>query len=183
MGDDDQPDIQILDTENFRGGNNEVFSHSSLVMKAMNKTIELACREMRSGWFNHKTDRRGNSVLVYVDDTRKQFIEAVKTTEMVMSCDLDEEAKNKIQEIKNKLNLKFKQLCEIEKQDWILSNSEIKKERWRRGIFFRDGYLHPDLTYSQDYIEEMVNTYREIFKELTNLTSRIDFYKEEFYEN
>ena len=50
MGDDDQPDIQILDTENFRGGNNEVFSHSSLVMKAMNKTIELVSLQRNEKW-------------------------------------------------------------------------------------------------------------------------------------
>lgn len=177
-----EEDIQIADIENFVSDKEQQFSHQDLVMRSMRKCLEVGCREMRSGWFNQKTDRKGNTSLVYIDDTRKHFIEAVKTTEMIMDCDLDAKAINKIKKIKEKLKEEFLKLCAIEKVDWDTAHPNVRQQRWRDGIYFQSVKLHPDLPHAKEYIDIEVEAYREIFKELTKLTQRLDFYKAEMFE-
>jgi len=175
--------IQIADVEDFRGEKDVAFSHQQLVMRAMNKCLEAGCKEMRAGYFNEKQDTRGNIIRVYVEDTRKSFIECVETLEMIMECDLDEEAQKKILKIKNKLDETYKNLCKLEEKDWNECSFKIKKYRWMNGIYYRKGYLNVKLPYYQDYIEEQVVASREIVKELSKLTQRLNYYQEEDFGN
>lgn len=176
-------DIEIIDPENYSSEKGKQFSHSFLVMSVMRKCIEAGSKEMRSGWFNQKIDKNGNTVLTYIDDTRKQFIESVKTAEMILICDYDKDIKEQIGKIEEYLKTKYKKLCSLEKNDWEKAHPLIKNSRMQQGIYYKEGYLNEDLHYSQVYLEEEVDAYREIFKELTKLTKRLDFYEEEAYEN
>lgn len=177
MGDDD---VDFIDPENYSGSNSgESYSHKALIMASMRKVLEAGANEMRAGYFNEKTDRKGNVVLMYMQDTRKLFIEAVETLEMFMECDLDEEAKDKIKEIRESLKEKEKEIVEQEANDWKNAPPLLLRQRMMKGIFFREGYLHPDLPYYQDLIEERIHHYRQIFKELNKLTKRLNFYEVE----
>ena len=178
--DDDQ--IEILDVENYKGGGQLQFSHQILVMRVMNKCIEAGTKEMRSGYYNEKADRFGNKIMTYVPDTRKEFIENVKTAEMIMVCDLDDDAIKNISEIKKELKKEFEKLCGMERMEWESLGIKIKRDRWSKGIFQQRGTLNMKLPYYQEYLEFEVDCYRRILAELTQLTKRLDFYQEEDWE-
>ena len=176
-------DAEVIDTENYTGTSDSQFSHEALIMRVLNKCMEAGCREMRSGWFNQKVDKNGNTILQYIDDTRKQFIESVKSAETMMICDFDEPAKTKISEQKNKIKEKYSKLCDEEMNYWnnlprIMLNKLVDK-----GISYRKEKLNRNLDFFQDYIEFEVEIHREILKELILLTERKGFYKIEDYTN
>ncbi len=92
----DNNNLEIQDTENFRGGKDIVFSHQALVMKAMNRVLEIAGHELHTGFDRVETKMDGSTKKQYIESTQAAFFEAVKTVEMVMSCDLDEEAEKNL---------------------------------------------------------------------------------------
>jgi len=175
-------DIQIGDVENYSGEKDQQFSHKELVMRVMRICIELGSREMKPGWFNEKLDKRGNIVKVYIDDTRKGFIEAVKTAMMVMNCDFDPQTKRIIKKRLEDHKKVYKKFCNLETKDWASLNLNGKQFRWGSGIFYRKDYLSSKLPYAEEFLEYEVECYRKIFAELTNLTSRLDFYQAEDFE-
>ena len=181
MGEEDS-DIEILENESYSGGKEKGFSHQELVMIALRRALIAGNKEMRPGYYNTKTDARGNTSMVYVDDTRKQFIESVKSVGDMISCDLDELANKKIIKLKEELKEKFLKLCAEEKLDWETAHPKTKNQRWKEGVFHRPERLHPQLPYAQEYVEEEVDAYRKILREYVKLTKRKDFYKEEMYE-
>ena len=179
---DERDDIQIADTETYISEKDQQYSHQALVMKVMGRCVEASSKEMRSGYYNKKTDKYGSENLFYVEDTRKHFIECVRTAQMFMECDMDKEAEDKTKEVEQQLRKTFIEYCKREKTDWDSANITLKKQRWSVGIYYRAGYLHPELQYAQEFINEQVIAYRDIFKELNKLTSRLDFYKAEEFE-
>jgi len=174
---------EIIDVEDYHPSKEQQFSHQQLVARVMNKCLELGCKEMRAGYFNEKTDRNGDTMKVYIEDTRKAFVEAVETAEMVMVCDFDDSIKNNIKEIREKLEVLYKKLCEEEKKEWTGLKMSVKQQRWAKGITYRQECLNIHLPFYQEYIEAEVKAYREIYKELTLLTERKGFYEEEWIEN
>jgi hypothetical protein len=164
-------DIQLLDTDNFVGERSEEFSHSQLVMKCMKKCIELGCKEMREGYMNEKADRFGNIVRTYIEDTRKAFIEAVKTTQMIMFCDYDTETKKNIETYEKSIDIEYKRLCGEEDDQYNKDQSDIP--------YHFKGTLNKNMPFYQEYLECSLSIYRKIFSELTLLTNRINYYKEE----
>jgi len=176
MGDDD---IQIIDSETYEGEGDKQFSHQILVMRAMQKCLEAGCKEMRAGFINEKSDRVGNVIASYVEDTRNVFIESVETLQMIMTCDLDKEGNINIGRIKKRLKDEYNKLCAEEKSDFDNAPYLIKQLRIKNGIFYREGRLHTELIYSNDYIYSQVDASRKIVKELNLLTKRLKFYEEE----
>ena len=179
---DNNDEIIPIDNENFRWNKNIEFSHQSLVMRSMNKCIEAGCKEMRSGYWNEKSDKFGNVLKVYVPDTRKEFIENVKNTEIMMACDMDKEATDNIKATLDKMEKKFNTLCTLEEAEWTALGKSGSLARNNRGIFFMKGTLNTKLPYFQEYLEFEVNCYREILRELCCLTSRLKFYASQDYE-
>lgn len=176
-------DAEVIDTENYTGGSDSQFSHEALVMRVLNKCMEAGCREMRSGWFNQKTDRNGNIIRQYIDDTRKQFVESVKSAETMMICDFDEDSKKKINLLKEKLKEKYKKLYDEELKYWQNLPKIMVNRLLDKGINHRKGKLNRNLDFFQDYVEFEVDVYHELLKELILLTERRGFYKIEDYEN
>lgn len=174
-------DAEIIDTENYTGSSDAQFSHEALVMRVINKCLEAGCREMRSGWFNEKFDRTGNVIKTYIDDTRKNFIESVKSAEMIMYCDFDEDAKEKIGKLKEDVQTKYIKICDDEMNHWNVLPKILSVRLNQQGIFYRKEKLNRNLPFIQDYVEYEVEVYREILKELTLLTQRMKFYKQEDY--
>ena len=180
----EKDDIEVIDADSgYREDNDSTFSHQGLVMLSMRNTIDAGTKEMRSGWWNTVTNNRGDTKIIYVEDTRKAFVENVKNCLMVMACDFDDEAKKKVEVIKKELKTKFDLLLEQEKYDWEHISIDVKRSRWNKGIFLREGYLSTELPYYQDYINEEVEAHRKIFEELSHLSKRLDFYKEVMFIN
>jgi len=175
-------DIEIIEPDDYHGEKDQQFSHQALIMGIMKKCGDAGCKEMRTGYFNEKADRFGNLNRIYVEDTRKMFIEAVKTAEMFMECDYDKEATAEIKKLKEDLNKIYKNFIESEKKDIENAPNLLKKQRLLTGIYHREGCLHPKLQYSQEYLEQEVDYHRKIFSALKKLTKRLNFYEEYDYE-
>ncbi|HUS50903.1 MAG TPA: hypothetical protein VMZ91_12115, partial [Candidatus Paceibacterota bacterium] len=80
-------DLGIVNADNqYTVQEEEQFSHQVLVMSAMRKCLEAGSREMVEGYFNTRADRSGNIIKTYVDDTRKAYIESVKSFRDILSC-------------------------------------------------------------------------------------------------
>jgi len=172
----------IMDVDDYKNNESKEFSHQMLVMSVMRKAIEASAKEMRQGYYNEKVDRHGNTIRNYIEDTRKTFKECVETAIMIMICDFDKDATDNIKKHKDRLKVIKEDLFKLELKDWTSVGRDVLKERLSKGIFFRDGYLNTNLPYYQEYLEESVEVYREIFKELTLLTKRLYFYEVEDLE-
>jgi hypothetical protein len=181
MADDNVPDFEIGDVENFYSNKDEQFSHSMLVMMAMKKALEAGVREMRNGWFNIKTGNNGQVTKTYIDDTRKGFIESVKTCCMIMACDLDKEAEEYIDDCLQEVENKRIELAQIEEDSWNSQAESMKVLLKSKGIYNIAGHInHPDLKEQLVWFE--IEMYRSIFAELSRLTKRLDFFKAESFE-
>jgi len=173
-------DFEIGDVEGFSHKDNS-FSHSILVMVAMRKVLDTGSKEMRSGWFNEKFDKKGGVIKTYIEDTRKAFIESVKTCEMIMACDLDKQGEDKLKGIKLSLNEYLSELKKLNTNSWDTLPDYKKLEYQKDGVKHIKGFLTSPLL-KEEYIKYEIDMYREIFSELNRLTRRLDFYREETFE-
>lgn len=176
-----EDDFEIGDVENFGGAKDEQFSHSLLVMSAMRKCLDAGAKEMRDGWYNERTDRMGNKIKTYIEDTKKAFIESVRSCLMIMACDLDIEAEGYIDELLKDIENKKKELIKKNDDSWNnLSRDEKMKHMKSLGVNHILGTItHPTL--KQELNEYELDVYRSIFAELGKLTKRLDFYKAEMF--
>ena len=178
---DSSPDFEIGDVENFSNSKDEQFSHSSLVMSSMKRTVDAGNKEMKTGWFNVRQDAKGNTIKTYIDDSRKTFIESVKTCCMVMACDFDKEADEYIDECLQALEDKRIELAKIEEDSYNNLNTGLKAMMKHQGIYNIPGHIsHPELKEQLIWFE--IDMYRSIFAELTRLTKRVDWYKSQAFE-
>lgn len=169
--------LQIIESEGGYGDGDQKFSHTILVMKAMRKCLEAGAKEMIAGYFNEKSDARGNTIRIYIEDTRNAFIESIKTLEMVMECDLDADSEEKLKEINEKLKETYDELIVKEFEYWKdLSKNELRKMN-NNNLYYQKDTLNINLNFYQEYIEKQVETHRKIFKELNKLTKRMNFYE------
>jgi len=175
--DDEDDNIQIGDTESYGGQKEQTFSHQSLVMQAMKKCVEYGTIEQTQGIFLTEKDMKGRTKLTYRQDIRKAFIESVRTAKMIMICDFDKEAREKIKILIDKINTRKKELIK-EQWTWFEKlNQSQKNYYFNKGIIIRQDSFSTDLPYYQDYLFEELEIYRQILEELTLLTERLDFYK------
>jgi hypothetical protein len=181
MGEDSNNDLEIGSVENFGGSKDEQFSHSSLVMSAMKRCLEAGTKEMREGWFNERTDRQGNQIRTYIEDTRKAFIESVRSLKMVMAGDLDVVAVKRIK--------KYLASIKEREQEFIKSNNETwdNLSSYEKGLYLKSGQRHFSkvLTHpilKQHLIEYELQQWRKVFAELSRLTKRLGYYKSEPFE-
>ena len=178
---------------NFYSQKNQEFSHESLVMIAMRKVLEFSCGELIAGYYNTETDIKGKVKIVYKQDTRKAFIESVRSLRMVMICDFDDKAQKKLietedktkRDIKNNLMDKLQERKEfwIAQQNswWNRLNQAKKEDYFKEGSHVIDGYFNVNLPFYNQYFLEELEIYRLIYEELTLLTKRIKFYKSSRY--
>lgn len=188
MGDND--DFEVLDVEDYKNGKNQEFSHQSLVMMAMRKAIEYGCQELIPGYYNTEEDNRGKVKIVYKQDTRKAFIESVRTLRMIMVCDFDDDAKKKLikskkesedpeENLMDKIQARKNFWLEEQKKWWDNFSEGQKNILVKQGMQVMEGYFNMNLQFFQQYFLEELEIYREIFEELNLLTKRLKFYESE----
>lgn len=179
--DNDSGDFEIGNVENFGGGKDQEFSHSSLVMSAMKKCLEAGTKEMREGWFNERTDQKGNQIKTYIEDTRKAFIESVRSLKMIMAGDLDIEALKKIRKYMKRIKDKEKELIDYDNSVWdkLTPSEKINYSRSGERHFSKMISNH---ILKKHFIEYELIQWRNIFSELSRLTKRLDYFKAEMFE-
>ncbi|MDD3772706.1 MAG: hypothetical protein PHC38_08635 [Weeksellaceae bacterium] len=175
-------DFEILEPSEYTGKKNEVYSHSSLVMSALNRVKENRSKEMRDGYWNTKFDRLGNAHKVWMPDTREEFIESVEALMMIQERDYDEEAIKEIKKVKEALEDKFKIYCELEKKQWDSLPAQMKKDLNMKGKYYREGRLSDLFPYNFEYLRDKVDYYTRIVSIIQVLIKRIGEYQEEMYE-
>ena len=184
MGEDD---LEIIDPEGYRGGGkDEVFSHSQLIMMSLKKCIEAGSMEMKEGYYNKKMDKYGNILQIYIPDTRLTFIETVESVIMMMADDIEDDkekkAENNIKKILKDLSEKEAAYKKLEEGEWKTANHDLKKSWYNEGKRYIPDVLTQFFPYYNYYIMDKVVAYRKIVAELTKLTKRCDYYREEFIE-
>lgn len=190
----DENDIEVLDVEEYRGEKNQEFSHQALVMLAMRKVIEYGCQELVAGYYNTEEDNRGRTKIVYKQDTRKAFIESVRTLRMTMICDFDSEAKKKLiatskkddpdpeENLMDKLEERKKFWIGKQEEWWLAFTDGQRAMLAGKGQGVIQGYFNMNLPFYHNYFLEELEIYREIFEELNRLTERLKFYEKSRYE-
>jgi len=171
--------MEIMDVENYRGDKFNVFNHQVLVMEVLRRLNESGAHEFRPGWFNEKIDRNGNTIRVYIEDTRKKYIECVKTALDVMYCDFDKIAKKNINIYLKNLEIKKERLLESQ-WNWYQKLNPEEKEYWSGKII--KGFFNIEIGWYLKFTELEVECYRKIARELHMLTKRLDWYHEEEIE-
>jgi hypothetical protein len=171
--------IEILDVENYRADKMLVFNHQTLVMDILRRVTEAGSHELRTGWFNETLDNHGNIKKVYIEDTRKRFIETVRTAMAVMTCDYDETATANITKVVEKLEKEREKLLK-QQWDWFQSLAPIPKKALADKMVKE--FFNINFGWYLKYIEMEVEAYRRIATELHSLTKRLDFYQVEDFE-
>ena len=172
--------FSIEDTEDYRNESVE-YSHQTLVMKAMKRIIELGGHELSEG-INETTidQRKGTTKIVYKEDTKKAFIEAIKTAKMQMICDFDKEAKTNIPAL-------FKAMEEVKrdglKAQWNFWGELTPAQRTSSdAIMVLKDVFNPKLHFERMFKDAEIEIYRLIYEELVLLTCRLGFYQGEEIE-
>jgi hypothetical protein len=171
--------VEIQDVENFSNPAEEGFSHQQQVSKIINKVIDLGSKEMKPGFIQTKTDVNGNVTRTIIEDSRKAFIEGVKTCLTIMICDLDEEAIDNIYKIEEEIEKKRNDLLKLEQDEWDMFNKSQKRILAEKGLGTKKNLFNIEKQYYQKNIEYEVDYYRKIFMELILMTKRLGFYKAE----
>jgi len=170
-------DFEVIDVEQYGSGKGESFSHASLVMTALRKCFELGSKEMRAGYFNERQDFKGNVIKTYIEDTRKAFIESVKSLLMIVACDFDSDAKEKIPALIESIKTEKKRIIENIDTAWDGMELDDKNIYLSQGYAHKRGKLdHPEL--QKELIDFEVEVHRNIVAEVSKLTERLDYYGE-----
>jgi len=169
-----QSNFEIEDVENYRSDKQHVFNHQMLVMEVLRRVNEAGSHELRSGWFNEKVDNQGSLTRIYIEDTRKKYVECVKSAMSVMACDYDKKAREKIDKAQGTLKNQKKILLNSQ-WNWYITLPPKPMLEFRGKVI--KGFFNYNMGWYSKFIELEVSAYRNIAKELNNLTKRLDFYK------
>jgi hypothetical protein len=176
-----EDEIEIGDVEDYSTPQDKAFSHQVLIMTTMKKALENGAREMRAGWYQLKQDKNGNVLRTPIEDTRKTFIESVRTCEMAIESDIDDIARIELDELHNNEEDVKDYYLKLEEDEWKSLHQVTRRKLSDVGKTSIHGKFNIEKKYYQDYLEDLVDIYREIFKALTRLTKRLDFYMETMY--
>lgn len=173
-------DFQIIDPEDYRGDQNQEFSHQALVMKSMKRVLELGGHELADGINETSYDRKNNTTkVIYKEDTKKAFINAIKMCVAVMSRDFDDDANTNIEALFENIEEKRKEILNMQWKWWTSFN---KKQQEESKLNIVQGFLHKDLGFYKMMMDYELDRYFGIFEELNKLTRRIDDYQTTDFE-
>jgi len=175
----EEPDIQIGDTESYRSDKDLVYSHQSLIMKGKVRVLELGGHELCEGVNETIFDpMRKTTKVIYKEDTKRAFINAIKMTQAVMACDYDSIAEENIKALELIIENKLKECLRRQLDLWNKASQKQQKSI----SFFQKDLLHKELPFYNEFINFEIKVYIEIFTELNKLAQRNDFYSAEMFE-
>jgi hypothetical protein len=171
MADDD--DFVIEDSENFNYSEDNKFSHESLIMLQIKKCMDAGSVELIEGWWENKVDKNGNVLKTYHPDTRKVFINCVKTLIGLATRDYEGGAKEKIDTLVKSLDDTKKKWLEMEWKWWTSLSLMQQRQMSSEGKQVVNGYFNKNLDFDNHYFEEETEIYRKIFTEINILTKTL----------
>lgn len=174
-GEKDFRELDIIDPEvNPYGSSAEGFNYDSKVSMAYDACIKAGCQEMKKGYLQSKSDKYGNVLTEWKEDTRKTYIECVRTLKSVLISHLDAVSKKNIVDLEGR-DIKLKQEAIQNEESWY--NSLPMSQRIK--ISHSRGYLNQDMFFYHDYMDDKLDVYRKIFEELELLLARLKYLKKQ----
>lgn len=168
--------LEIGNVENYSSDKGE-YSHSTHVDMSIKKCILLGGKELCEGFNETTIDGRGNTKIIYKEDTRKAFIESIKTLKMIMICDFDNDAKENIPKIINEIQTIQTNLLKTQKECWDnLDYNSQQNFLSKNKTIPTESFFHESLPYWNLFIEKELNQYRKVFEELILLSKRGNHY-------
>lgn len=169
-------ETEVIEPEQWKNPEEQQFNHQVLVMMGIKKCLELGSKELREGWWEEKVDRIGNVRKTYHEDTRRAFIESVKSLLMVIECDFDDDARTSIRELQRRLVERKKFWMGEEWRWWNTLSPMQQQQMTKEGKQVIRDFFNPRLNFDNFYFDEETDIYRSICTEINNLTKRLDFY-------
>lgn len=167
--------FEIEDVENWRGGEENKFSHQDLVMEAIRATLINGAKDLHEGFWNTKIDKNGNAIRTYEEDTRKIFIGSIKGLMMITHRDWKD-----CKEYNDKIETRQKEIVDKktfwmgQEQVWWNSMSPMQKNQMaKEGKSVNFGFFNKNLDFDNFYFDDEEQIYREIG------TLILDFIKDE----
>jgi hypothetical protein len=176
MAEEGMDDLDIVEPDSMRYGQNAEFSHEGKVSMAYDKVIIALCQENRKGYWQEKLDRKGNLLREWKSDTRDEKINSVMTLKHTLISEIESDA-----DIKEMIRKKFEEIKKLE-DDAILN-----EENWYRllpinrkgAIQHYKGYINQEFIFYQNMITEKVKRCEELFEILEKLLSKFKYLKRE----
>ncbi len=160
-----ESELEIGSVEDYGGGKDQGFSHQVLVMIAMKKCVEYGTMEQVPGMYLTNQDTKGNTKVTYRQDTRRAFIESVRTLKMIMICDFDGDAKTNINDLIKGIQEKKDDKIKEQETWWEGLKIHERNIYLQKGIQIIKGCFNTQLPFYQDYLYEELGVYREILEQ------------------
>ena len=173
-----EDELEIIDGENYMGQKNITFSHQDLVMRALKRVGEISGHELTDGVSIGVAKHKDEKITIK-EDTRKAFINAVRTSKCVMNRDFDGTARDRISKCYEDMEETKKELLKLQWKWWINSSP---KQRTDKGITLEPNFFNKSLSFYMEYLDFQIEMSWNIFEELNNLTGRLGDYQLEDLE-
>lgn len=177
---DSRDDFEIGEEEGFNSQEQQ-FSHQVLVMKCLNKCIDAGSQEMVIGRFETKKDSQGRETTKYYPDTRRAFIESVKTAKCIMACDFDEEAEKKIKGFIGEVQFNKDHWLKKEWEWWTSLDYGLQGEWIKKNQGVIQGMHNAAFHFLNLSIDDELDIWRDVLEELNQLTKRLNFYEADIF--
>lgn len=171
------------------------YSKAEIVRSQCGKVNDARSKEMREGYYNH--DKLGNDI--YIPDTRKEFISAVKRLRTLLSPEIERDSKfrEKEKNIMEKINQAVEMFGIYEREQRGNTIIEFKdnpkyipvlgetisviQNTTRKGVILRQIVVYKKGVFDRNhhsYWDFLVKMYDELDAELSNLIDRCNYFKE-----
>ena len=168
----------IIEPEEWRNPQEQPFSFTSLIMSQMKRCLESGSKEMKEGYWDDMLDKFGNAKRTYHEDTRKTFIEAVRSLLALMEREYDDDATKNISVLKNKIEERKKFWLNEEWTWWTKLKIQQQQQLSKQGKSVIKGFFNAKLDFDNYFFDEQLQIYREILSEVGKLIKRKDDYGE-----
>ena len=162
---DGNEEIQIEDVENWKNEGENKYSHQELVMFILRKCLVNGSVELKEGFWNTKIDKFGNAIRTYEADTRKMFIESVRSLMMTTHRDWksSEKYKKLIEDKVIELKKRKEYWLNQELKWWSSLNLLQKTEMNKQGKGVQEGFFNKNNEFDNYYFDEETQVYRDIY--------------------
>lgn len=174
------------------------FSKAGIISEAITKIRNSRSQEMISGYHNYKFDKDGNSVKVWIPDTRKVFCSSVDAILSLLSPEI---SKNKrmlkvVDEFEKEKETIFNKFCYHERIRCVLLNGnggwKLTGNKWMPKIdeelatedpkYPNSGKRWETIKGSHNlfinrYWDKMLELYDEVFTEINMLIASVNYFK------
>lgn len=159
-------DIGIIDVENYQGNKEKTYNSQQLVMEQLSLCLKNGSVEMIEGWWDEKVNKNGEYTKIYHPDSRRTFIESVKSLMMFVHRDYkdDPKANKRIEDKKIEIKLRKKYWLNEELRWWHSLNPAQRQQKANEGKAVNQGMFNKKNDFDNFYFDEELQLYRDIFE-------------------